>query len=134
MASLTLAIDSSSTVLSVAVVKNADSVFELNSLQFQDHSQLNNARSNAGDDDSLPPGYVRKHSKGKGKTSRIFPPGASTLLAPMLKAALDQYGTTLKNIDLIKLMSGSSEGVAEDTRPKHKKARGGSTGCLREAS
>jgi hypothetical protein len=48
MASLTLAIDSSSTVLSVAVVKNADSVFELNSVQFQDHSQLGNARSSAG--------------------------------------------------------------------------------------
>lgn len=106
MASLTLAIDSSSTVLSVAVVKNADSVFELNSVQFQDRSQLSNARSNAGDDDSLPPGYVRKHSKGKGKTSRIFPPGASTLLAPMLKAALDQYGTTLKNIDLIAVTKG----------------------------
>jgi len=106
MASLTLAIDSSSTVLSVAVFENTDSVFELNSVQFQNQSQLNSARTNAGDDDLLPPGYVRKRSKGKGKTSRIFPPGASTLLAPMLRAALDQYGTTLKNIDLIAVTKG----------------------------
>ncbi len=106
MASLTLAIDSSSTVLSVAIVENANSVFELDSIQFQDPSKPHNARSNAGDDDSLPLGYVRKRSKGKGKTSRIFPPGASTLLAPMLKAALDQYGTTLQKIDLIAVTKG----------------------------
>jgi tRNA threonylcarbamoyladenosine biosynthesis protein TsaB len=110
MASLTLAIDSSSTVISVAFVENFDPVFELDSIQFQDQfqdqSQTVNARSSAGDDDSLPHGYVRKRSKGKGKASRIFPPGASTLLAPMIRAALDQYGTSLKNIDLISVTKG----------------------------
>jgi len=106
MASLTLAIDSSSTVLSVAIVKDTEAVLELDSIQFQDQSKPPSGRSNAGDDDSLPHGYVRKRSKGQGKTSRIFPPGASTLLAPMIRAALEQYGTTLEDIDLIAATKG----------------------------
>lgn len=106
MASLTLAIDSSSTVLSVAIVDNAHSVLELNSIQFLHQSNPQPTRSNAGDDDALPHGFVRKRSKGEGKTSRIFPPGASTLLAPMISAALDQSGFNFGDIDLIAATKG----------------------------
>ena len=106
MAPLTLAIDSSSTVLSVAIVDNAQSVLELDSIQFLNQSNPQPTRANAGDDDALPHGFVRKRSKGKGKTSRIFPPGASTLLAPMIKAALDQAGINFGDIDLIAATKG----------------------------
>lgn len=106
MASLTLAIDSSSTAFSVAVVNDTEAVLELDSIQFQNQSKPASGRSSAGDDDSLPQGYVRKRSKGQGKPSRIFPPGASTLLTPMIRTVLEKCGVTLKDIDLIAITKG----------------------------
>lgn len=101
-----LAIDTSSREVSVAILDGEKVVLELDSRQQGAADAPGSARLAAGSTDSLPPGYVKKRSKRGAKTSRVFPPGASVLLAPMVKSLFEKAGQTIDQIQLIAVASG----------------------------
>lgn len=107
---LLLAIDTSGQTISAALLENGKVVREINSKEDQpEHSESFSIKPNsggAGSDDVLPAGYTQKRSKRGSKTSRIFPPGASVLLAPMLKTLTQQSGVSFDQIGLIALPTG----------------------------
>lgn len=49
---------------------------------------------------------VKKRSKRGSRPSRVFPPGASMLLAPMIEAGLKQASVGIRELDLITLTHG----------------------------
>ena len=102
----TLAIETSSKSVSVAILEHANLIHELNSESEVLQESTGKPRSNAGSADKLPAGYVRKRSKRGSKTSRVFPPGASVLLAPMIKSICEQTGYPLQTIELIAVTTG----------------------------
>jgi len=111
---LVLAIDTSGQAISASLLENGKVLLELNSKDDQPEnsesdlvkSEENRTSTGAGSDDVLPAGYTKKRSKRGSKTSRVFPPGASVLLAPMLKKLTDQCGVTFDQIGLIALPTG----------------------------
>ena len=114
---LILAIDTSGQAISACLLENGKLILELNSKDDQpENSESNLSHSlqegakrssgGAGSDDVLPAGYTKKRSKRGSKTSRVFPPGASVLLAPMLKSLTDQCGISYDQIGLIALPTG----------------------------
>ena len=114
---LILAIDTSGQSISACLLENGKLILELNSKDDQT-GQSENSESKlsreggkrsfggAGSDDVLPAGYTKKRSKRGSKTSRVFPPGASVLLAPMLKSLTEKCGISFDQIGLIALPTG----------------------------
>ncbi len=111
---LILAIDTSGQTISASLLENGDLILELNSKDDQPgnsevKSGLRDTKrttGGAGSDDVLPAGYTKKRSKRGSKTSRIFPPGASVLLAPMLKQLIQRCDISFDQIGLIALPTG----------------------------
>lgn len=111
---LILAIDTSGQAVSACLLENGKLVLELNSKNDQSENSESKLSTEvrkrtpggAGSDDVLPAGYTKKRSKRGSKTSRVFPPGASVLLAPMLKSLTDQCGISFDQIGLIALPTG----------------------------
>lgn len=60
----------------------------------------------AGSDDLLPEGYTQKRSKRGQSTQRVFPPGASVMLAPLLKDLLDSQNLKVRDLDLVAVVVG----------------------------
>jgi tRNA threonylcarbamoyladenosine biosynthesis protein TsaB len=81
-------------------------VLELNSSRDSAMQSAGSLTSRAGSDDMMVPGYVRHKPRRNSGASRVFAPGASTLLAPMIKSVLDQTDQSMCNIDLIALSTG----------------------------
>lgn len=102
---LILAIDTSGQNVSAALLEDDQLILEANSRDAQPENPLKNG-SAAGSDDKLPEGFTAKRSKRGSKTTRVFPPGASELLAPMLKSLMDQAGLGFEKVDLIALTTG----------------------------
>jgi len=111
---LVLAIDTSGQAISASLLEKGKLILEINSKDDQpENSEAKLARKSsnprsggAGSDDVLPTGYTKKRSKRGSKTSRVFPPGASVLLAPMLKTLTEQCGVSFDQIGLIALPTG----------------------------
>lgn len=111
---LVLAIDTSGQAISASLLEKGKVILEINSKDDQpENSEAksfkqspNPSSGGAGSDDVLPAGYTQKRSKRGSKTSRIFPPGASVLLAPMLKKLTEQCGVSFDQIGLIALPTG----------------------------
>ena len=109
-----LAIDTSGQAISASLLERGKVILELNSKEDQPENSesislkpsSNPSSGGAGSDDVLPQGYTKKRSKRGAKTSRIFPPGASVLLAPMLKKLTEQSGISFDQIGLIALPTG----------------------------
>ena len=109
----TLAINTSANFVSLALLDGKNVISELDSrVDFQlTGSKGGNASAAAsggpaGSNDQLPPGYTKKRSKRGQATRRIFPPGASVMLAPMLKCMLKQQQIQVNELDLICLCNG----------------------------
>ena len=102
----TLAINTTSKHVSVAIFRDQELVCGLDSREKSALQPNEGGRKLAGANDILPEGYVRKRSKGGSKTSRIFPPGASVLLAPMISSLQTESGVKLADVDLIALATG----------------------------
>jgi tRNA threonylcarbamoyladenosine biosynthesis protein TsaB len=102
---LTLAIETSSKSIATTLLDGSQLLLSLDS---NDSPDLGSPmpRTVAGATDKLPAGYVRKRSKGKSKTSRVFPPGASVLLAPMIKRLFAQTQLKIQDVDLVAVASG----------------------------
>lgn len=101
-----LAIETSSKSVSTALLDQTEVVLELDSKLNAVDVASSQAHQNAGANDSLPPGYVKKRAKSGGKTSRVFPPGASILLAPMIKSLFQKTGLPIHSVDLIAVTTG----------------------------
>ncbi len=109
----TLAINTSANFVSLALLEGENVVSQLDS---RSDFQLKGANSGevaggiaggpAGSNDQLPPGYTKKRSKRGQATRRVFPPGASVMLAPMLKNMFDQHEIQANDLDLICLCHG----------------------------
>ena len=109
----TLAINTSANFVSLALLDGENVVSELDSRSdFQlTGSKAGNATSlasggPAGSNDQLPPGYTKKRSKRGQATRRVFPPGASVMLAPMLQSMFKQQQIQTSDLDLICLCNG----------------------------
>ena len=109
----TLAINTSANFVSLALLDGENVVSELDSRSdFQlTSSKAGNATSlasggPAGSNDQLPPGYTKKRSKRGQATRRVFPPGASVMLAPMLQSMFKQQQIQACDLDLICLCNG----------------------------
>ena len=109
---LTLAINTSANFVSLALLSSRNVLVELDS---RSDFQPANAASDdeavssggpAGSNDQLPPGYTKKRSKRGQATQRVFPPGASVMLAPMLQQMFKQQQIQAKDLDLICLCHG----------------------------
>jgi len=79
---------------------------ELDSGQYRVGQTDENQDSRAGSADVMAKGYTKQRSRRESGSSRIFGPGASTLLAPMIKTLLDETGQSLREIDVIALTAG----------------------------
>ena len=108
----TLAINTSANFVSLALLSGQTVLVELDSRSdFHPTSSVVNDTSvasggPAGVDDQLPPGYTKKRSKRGQATRRVFPPGASVMLAPMLQQMFKQQQIQAKDLDLICLCHG----------------------------
>ena len=108
----TLAINTSANFVSLALLSGGNVLIELDSrLDFQPAGSDSNGGSvsssgPAGSNDQLPPGYTKKRSKRGQSTRRVFPPGASVMLAPMLQQMFKQQQIQAKDLDLICLCHG----------------------------
>lgn len=108
----TIAIDTSAKSISVAVLQDQETIFELDSTVYLEQKAkpesgtLQQEGQNAGALDQLPPGYVKKRSKRGSKTSRVFAPGASVLLAPMIKEAFEKSNVRASEIELVAVSVG----------------------------
>lgn len=101
-----LAVDTSSKTVSVALLERDVIVLELNSGLVRAGQSVDRLTSRAGSDDIMAQGYVKQKSRRGSGGSRVFTPGASTLLAPMIKTVLDQTGQSIRQIDLVALTKG----------------------------
>lgn len=96
----TLAINTAGNFVSVAILEGMQVLAQLDSRK--DFQSSENSRSvSAGANDRLPPGYTKKRSKRGQATRRVFPPGASVMLAPLIQQLFDQQGISANNLDLI---------------------------------
>ena len=108
----TLAINTSANFVSLALLIEGTVILELDSRSdFRRASTISNDRpiasgGPAGVNDHLPPGYTKKRSKRGQATRRVFPPGASVMLAPMLQQMFKQQEMQAKDLDLICLCHG----------------------------
>ena len=108
----TLAINTSANFVSLALLSAGNVLLELDSRSdFQPARSESNDRAvasggPAGANDQLPPGYTKKRSKRGQATRRVFPPGASVMLAPMLQQMFKQQQIHAKDLDLICLCHG----------------------------
>ena len=96
----TLAINTSGNFVSVAILDGLQVQLELDSrkdFQSDDHA----VRVGAGADDQLPAGYTKKRSKRGQATRRVFPPGASVLLAPLIQQLFRKQNISASDLDLI---------------------------------
>lgn len=100
-----LAIDTSAQFVSVSLLDQDRVIFELDSRRVSENADLTTA-GKAGSADVMANGYTKKRSKRGSKTSRVFPPGASVLLAPMIKSVLDTANQKIAQIGLIALATG----------------------------
>lgn len=101
-----LAIETSAKSVSVALLDQTNVILALDSRNDPLENPLGPTQQHAGANDKLPVGYVRKRSKGGSKPSRIFPPGASVLLAPMIKSMIDQTGISFGSVDVVAVTTG----------------------------
>ncbi|MFK7767900.1 MAG: tRNA (adenosine(37)-N6)-threonylcarbamoyltransferase complex dimerization subunit type 1 TsaB [Mariniblastus sp.] len=106
-----IAIDTSSRSVSVAVLDGEKVLFELDSQDFlkqipRDEVGESLSAGNAGSGDKLPFGYVKKRSKRGSKTSRVFAPGASILLAPMIQKVLRESEMKIQDFELVAISVG----------------------------
>ena len=108
----TLAINTSANFVSLALLSGGSVLLELDSRSdFQpagsdsDNTPVNSGGP-AGANDQLPPGYTKKRSKRGQATRRVFPPGASVMLAPMLQQMFKQHQIKAKDLKLICLCHG----------------------------
>ena len=109
----TLAINTSANFVSLALLDGKNVILELDS---RTDFQLMGSKSSsatgivsggpAGSNDQLPPGYTKKRSKRGQATRRVFPPGASVMLAPMLQSMFKQQQIHASELDLICLCNG----------------------------
>ena len=101
-----LAIDTSSKTTSVALLQREAVLLELDSdsTQFVSTEQIQGLR--AGSADIMGKGFTSQFSKRRTVASRVFAPGASALLAPMIKTVLGECGHSIREIDLIAVSSG----------------------------
>ena len=106
----TLAIETSSSLVSVSYSEGSEVVREVESAP-----QLPTARivspslpqlSADSSKSPLPPGFTRKRDKGQEPTKRVFPPGASTLLQPMIQELLGSVQVKPKDLDVVALTAG----------------------------
>lgn len=103
---LILAIDTSGRSVSAALLQDDQLLLELNSVDEQPENPPQITKIAAGGEDQLPSGYTRKRSKRGAKTSKVFPPGASELLVPMVKSLIEKGGVSFDQINLIALTTG----------------------------
>ena len=108
----TLAINTSANFVSLALLSGQNVLLELDSRSdFQlagTSTDVEAVKSGgpAGSNDQLPLGYTKKRSKRGQATRRVFPPGASVMLAPMLQQMFKQQQIQAKDLDLICLCHG----------------------------
>ena len=108
----TLAINTSANFVSLALLSSQNVLLELDSRSdYQPASTISDdeavtSSGPAGSNDQLPPGYTKKRSKRGQATRRVFPPGASVMLAPMLQEMFKQQQIQAKDLDLICLCHG----------------------------
>lgn len=102
----TLAINTSANYVSLALLNETAVIASCDSRT--DYQPAENAMAGkpAGADDRLPAGYTQKRSKRGQATQRVFPPGASVMLAPMLKSMLDANDLKIADLDLIAVAVG----------------------------
>ncbi len=108
-----LAINTSANFVSLALLDGKNVLLELDS---RSDFQLEGSKSAnqgavatsvpAGANDQLPAGYTKKRSKRGQATRRVFPPGASVMLAPMLQQMFKQHQLQAGDLDLICLCNG----------------------------
>ena len=101
-----LAVDTSSKTVSVALLERDAVLLELDSRLDRPQPSTNRQTPRAGSDDVMAEGYVEQKSRRRSGASRVFAPGASTLLAPMIQSLLEQTGQSIRQIDLIALTAG----------------------------
>ena len=102
----TLAINTSANFVSVALLEGENVLAELDSRSDFQPTAPKSSDGHAGSNDQLPPGYTKKRSKRGQATRRVFPPGASVMLAPMLQRMLQDQQIQAKDLDLICLCNG----------------------------
>lgn len=105
-----LAIDTSLQSVSVALFDGGEFISELDS-ERNDGEGVNAPSSppvggRAGSGDEMAPGFTKKRSKRGSKTSRLFPPGASVMLAPMIESLMDRANWALSEVGLIAIATG----------------------------
>jgi tRNA threonylcarbamoyladenosine biosynthesis protein TsaB len=96
----TLAINTAGNFVSVGLLNGMNVVSQLDSRN-DFHPSENAVSSAAGANDQLPPGYTKKRSKRGQSTRRVFPPGASVMLAPLIQQILSRQGILASDLDLI---------------------------------
>jgi tRNA threonylcarbamoyladenosine biosynthesis protein TsaB len=102
----TLAINTSANFVSLAVLEEMSLLAEMDSRTDYQHRSAATSGLPAGHGDQLPPGYTRKRSKRGQRSSRVFAPGASVMLAPMLKQLLHDAKLKMSDLNLICLDIG----------------------------
>lgn len=88
----------------VALLEKEQLIAQLNSKT--DYQHPLDVTSFAGSKDQLPAGYTQKRSKKGQATKKIFPPGVSVTLAPLINQLLQTNNLTPQNLDLITLAIG----------------------------
>ena len=107
-----LAINTSANFVSLAlldgknVLSELDSRFDFDLASSASHDDGGVSGRQAGSNDQLPAGYTKKRSKRGQATRRVFPPGASVMLAPMLQRLFEQHQLQASDLDLICLCNG----------------------------
>jgi tRNA threonylcarbamoyladenosine biosynthesis protein TsaB len=101
-----LAIDTSSQVTSVALLDGPNLIAESKSKDLPAISRQLSGNSSSDRGDQLPSGFTKKRNKGRNRSSRVFPPGASVLLAPMIKELLTTQKVGLDQISIVALAFG----------------------------
>ena len=102
----TLAINTSANFVSLALLDEMELLAEVDSRTDYQHRLAATTGLPAGHQDQLPPGYTQKRSKRGQQASRVFPPGASVMLAPMLQQLMSDNRLEFTDLDLICLDNG----------------------------
>ena len=99
-----LAIDTSSKSVSVALLEQQTLISELDSTRNW-HVEADSSLR-AGANDVMAQAHTPTPFKRRSGSNRMFGPGASTLLAPMIKAILTDNNVTFSDVDLIAVTTG----------------------------
>ncbi|MEL7498242.1 MAG: tRNA (adenosine(37)-N6)-threonylcarbamoyltransferase complex dimerization subunit type 1 TsaB [Planctomycetota bacterium] len=102
----TLAINTSANFVSVALLDQFEVIHQLDSRVDYHHAPSITAGKSAGSDDQLPPGYTQKRSKRGQSTQRVFPPGASVMLAPLMNELFQKAALSPTELELICVAKG----------------------------